>query len=280
MSARVAAVVPESVGLRLTGAMLSDVGCVRPHNEDAVAFMVPAQDASTAQQDSLLLVADGMGGHAAGDFASAAVVTRLAEHGGKTLVGTPEIDQSLRLAVQDMGRGAGVTDEGSGTTVTGAALGAIADEPAWIVFNIGDSRVYRLVGGVLEQLTVDHSIVQELVDAGQITREEADTHPHSNVITRAVGFHEAPIPDYRAIAVEEGMRLLICSDGLTKELTSYGIRHFLVANPKAEKAARQLLDAAIGNGGRDNVTVVVVDVLKVVRPHADRPGEGGEPPRA
>ena len=69
--------------------------------------------------------------------------------------------------------------------------------------------------------------MQELVDAGQITREEADTHPHSNVITRAVGFHEAPIPDYRAIAVEEGMRLLICSDGLTKELTAYGIRHFL-----------------------------------------------------
>ena len=115
---------------------------------------------------------------------------------------------------------------------------------------------------MLEQLTVDHSIVQELVDAGQITREEADTHPHSNVITRAVGFHEAPIPDYRAIAVEEGMRLLICSDGLTKELTTYGIRHFLVANAKAEKAARPLLDAALGNGGRDNVTVIVVDVAE------------------
>ena len=128
-----------------------------------------------------------------------------------------------------------MTDEGSGTTVTGVALGIISDEPTWIVFNIGDSRVYRLVGGVLEQLTIDHSIVQELVDAGQITREEADTHPHSNVITRAVGFHEAPIPDYRAIAVEPGMRLLVCSDGLTKELTSYGIRHFLVANrPRRE----------------------------------------------
>jgi serine/threonine protein phosphatase PrpC len=165
-----------------------------------------------------------------------------------------------------MGRGAGVTDEGSGTTVTGVALGTISDEPAWIVFNIGDSRVYRLVGGVLEQLTVDHSIVQELVDAGQITREEADTHPHSNVITRAVGFLEAPIPDYRAIAVEEGMRLLVCSDGLTKELTSYGIRHFLTANQKADAAARQLVEAALGNGGRDNVTVVVVDVLRVVRP--------------
>jgi serine/threonine protein phosphatase PrpC len=95
-----------------------------------------------------------------------------------------------------------------------------------------------------------------------------------------VGFHEPPIPDYRAIAVEEGMRLLICSDGLTKELTSYGIRHFLVANQKAEKAARQLLEAAIGNGGRDNVTVVVVDVVKVARPVGIQPSSGGETARA
>ena len=83
-----------------------------------------------------------------------------------------------------------------------------------------------------------------------------------------MGFHEAPIPDYRAIAVEPGMRLLVCSDGLTKELTSYGIRHFLVANDRAEKAAAQLVDAALGNGGRDNITVVVIDVLAVARPSA------------
>ncbi len=111
--------------------------------------------------------------------------------------------------------------------------------------------------------------MQELVDAGQITREEAETHPHSNVITRAVGFHEAPLPDYRAIAIEPGMRLLICSDGLTKEITAYGLRHFLVSNPTADAAARHLMDAALGNGGRDNVTVVVLDVLDVVRPADD-----------
>ncbi|HEY9324693.1 PP2C family protein-serine/threonine phosphatase [Streptomyces sp. NPDC058650] len=260
---------PDGTEVTLAWAAVTDTGLRREVNEDSFIAQAP-----------VFAVADGMGGHAAGDFASAAVVTRLAEHGGKTLVGTPEIDHALRLAVQDMGRGAGVTDEGSGTTVTGAALGAIADEPAWIVFNIGDSRVYRLVGGVLEQLTVDHSIVQELVDAGQITREEADTHPHSNVITRAVGFHEAPIPDYRAIAVEPGMRLLICSDGLTKELTTYGIRHFLVANAKAEKAAHQLLEAALGNGGRDNVTAIVVDVLKVVRPAGAQSSDEVEPARS
>ncbi|WP_448809472.1 PP2C family protein-serine/threonine phosphatase [Agromyces bauzanensis] len=256
---------PDGTEITISWAAMTDTGLRREVNEDSYVAQAP-----------IFAVADGMGGHAAGDFASAAVVTRLAEHGGKILMGTPEIDQSLRLAVQDMGRGAGVTDEGSGTTVTGAAIGAISDQPAWIIFNIGDSRVYRLVGGVLEQLTVDHSIVQELVDAGQITREEADTHPHSNVITRAVGFHEAPIPDYRAIAIEEGMRLLICSDGLTKELTSYGIRHFLMANRKADAAARQLVEAALGNGGRDNVTVIVLDVLKVVRPPGARHSVGGD----
>ncbi|MCD2443919.1 protein phosphatase 2C domain-containing protein [Agromyces sp. SYSU K20354] len=260
---------PDGTEITLAWAAKTDTGLRREVNEDSFLAQAP-----------IFAVADGMGGHAAGDFASAAVVTRLAEHGGKPVIGTADIDASLDRAVQDMSRGAGVTDEGSGTTVTGIALGVISDEPAWIIYNIGDSRVYRLVGGVLEQLTTDHSIVQELVDAGQITKEEADTHPHSNVITRAVGFHEAPIPDYRAIAIEPGMRLLVCSDGLTKELTSYGIRHFLVANERAEKAAEQLIDAALGNGGRDNITVVVVDVLSVVRPPAGERSEGGETARA
>ncbi|HVL62769.1 MAG TPA: protein phosphatase 2C domain-containing protein [Microbacterium sp.] len=260
---------PDGTEITLAWAAKTDTGLRREVNEDSFLAQAP-----------LFAVADGMGGHAAGDFASAAVVTRLAEHGGKPVVATGDIDASLHRAVQDMSRGAGVTDEGSGTTVSGVALGIISDEPTWIVYNIGDSRVYRLVGGVLEQLTTDHSIVQELVDAGQITREEADTHPHSNVITRAVGFHEAPIPDYRAIAIEPGMRLLVCSDGLTKELTSYGIRHFLVANDRAEKAAAQLVDAALGNGGRDNITVVVIDVLAIARPSARQQSAGGETARA
>ncbi|BDZ53605.1 PP2C family protein-serine/threonine phosphatase [Agromyces marinus] len=246
---------PDGTEVELAWSAATDTGLRRSVNEDSYVAQAP-----------VFAVADGMGGHAAGDFASAAVVTRLAEHGGRAAVGTAEIDAALKSAVQDMGRGTGVTDEGSGTTVTGVGLGLVGDEPAWIVFNIGDSRVYRLVGGVLEQLTVDHSIVQELVDAGQITREEADTHPHSNVITRAVGFHEAPIPDYRAIPLEEGMRLLLCSDGLTKELTSYGIRHFLTSGRSPDQAVRQLVEAAVGNGGRDNVTVIVLDVLRVVRP--------------
>lgn len=234
----------------LSWAAITDTGHRREVNED-----------SYIAQSPIFAVADGMGGHSAGDFASAAVVTRLAEHGGKASVTTAGIDKSLRLAVEDMGNGGGVTDAGTGTTVTGAALTMTQAGVAWLVFNIGDSRVYLLSHGVLDQLTTDHSIVQELVDAGHISREEAETHPHSNVITRAVGFHEPPIPDYRLIAVEPATRLLICSDGLTKELTPYGIRHFLMSTPDAADAARALVDAALSNGGRDNVTAIVVDVI-------------------
>ncbi|WP_353809376.1 PP2C family protein-serine/threonine phosphatase [Agromyces sp. SYSU T00194] len=243
---------PGGAEVTLAWAALTDTGLRRQVNEDSFVARPP-----------VFAVADGMGGHTAGDFASAAVVTRLAEHGGRSTIAGDEIGRSLSAAVEDMVRSIGVTDEGSGTTVTGVGIAVDGDAPAWLVFNIGDSRVYRLLDDELDQLTVDHSIVQELVDAGHITQEEAETHPHSNVITRAVGFHETPVPDTRLVPLVEGMRLLVCSDGLTKELTPYGIRHFLLGSHEPEAAARQLMDAALGNGGRDNVTVLVVDVLRV-----------------
>jgi protein phosphatase len=105
--------------------------------------------------------------------------------------------------------------------------------------------------------------VQHLIDTGAITEEEAEVHPHANVITRAVGFNEAPIPDYTALALIPGQRLLICSDGLTKELTDIGIQHFLATQPTAEEAARTLVQQALENAGRDNVTVIVIDVHAV-----------------
>lgn len=238
--------------VELAWAARTDTGHRREVNEDSVMCRPP-----------VFAVADGMGGHSAGDVASAAVVTRLAELAGTDLTDPLPIDRALSLSVEDMARGAGVTDLGTGTTVTGAALACLSGTVQWLVFNIGDSRVYQLISGVLEQVTTDHSVVQEMVDAGRITREEADVHPQGNVITRAVGFHEPPIPDYRALPVRPGMRLLICSDGLTKELTPYGIRHFLISNPDPAAAADALVDAALGNGGRDNVTVIVLDVVAV-----------------
>jgi len=244
--------------VELAWAARTDTGHRREVNEDSVVCQPP-----------VFAVADGMGGHSAGDVASGAVVTRLAELAGSELSDPLPIDRALSLSVEDMARGAGVTDLGTGTTVTGAALANLSGSVQWLVFNIGDSRVYQLISGVLEQVTTDHSVVQEMVDAGRITREEADVHPQGNVITRAVGFHEPPIPDYRALPVRPGMRLLICSDGLTKELTPYGIRHFMISNPTAAAAADALVEAALGNGGRDNVTVIVLDVIAVDGEHAD-----------
>ena len=236
----------------LAWAAITDTGHRRQINEDSLVAEIP-----------VFAVADGMGGHSAGDVASAAVVTRLAELAGTDHVEAEAINDALSRSVVDMASGEGVTDLGTGTTVTGAALAVVSGEPQWIVFNIGDSRVYQLTSGVLEQVTTDHSVVQELVDAGRITRDEADVHPHGNIVTRAVGFHEPPVPDYRICPLQAGMRLLICSDGLTKELTAYGIRHFLISNPRADDAARALLEAALDNGGRDNVTVIVLDVVAV-----------------
>ena len=242
----------------LAWAAATDLGHRREVNEDSLLAAAP-----------LFVVADGMGGHSAGDVASAAVVNRLAELSTADSTDTESINRALSQAVVDMSHGEGVTDQGTGTTVSGIALGELNGSAQWIVFNIGDSRVYQLTSGVLEQVTTDHSVVQELVDAGRITREEAEVHPHSNVITRAVGFHEAPIPDYRILPVQPGMRLLICSDGLTKELTAYGIRHFLLSIPLAADAVQALIEAALDNGGRDNVTAVVVDVLEVTTGNSD-----------
>jgi protein phosphatase len=252
-SRRHSVVVPGTDGGRVTlsWAALSDKGYRRAANEDSIVARSP-----------IFAVADGMGGHTAGDFASAAVVTRLAEQVGEDYVDAAHLNDALRAAVDDMSRGVGQTDLGTGTTVTGIALSIVDDAACWLVFNIGDSRTYQLLDGTLTQLTVDHSIVQELLDAGAITPAEAEVHPHSNVITRAVGFNEDPIPDYAYIPIVAGARLLVCSDGLTKELTEHGIRHFLTEGETALDAAGALMDAALGNGGRDNVSVVVVDVLE------------------
>lgn len=244
--------------LTLAWAALTDTGHRREVNEDSLVTQPP-----------IFAVADGMGGHSAGDVASKAVVTRLADLAGAitgddTAAGmttVEAINQALAAAVDDMKAGEGVTDLGTGTTVTGVAVAIVSGAAQLLAFNIGDSRVYQLAAGVLEQVTTDHSVVQELVDAGRITREEADVHPHGNVITRAVGFHEPPVPDYRILPITPGLRILVCSDGLTKELTAYGIRHFLMSNPKADDAVAALVTAALENGGRDNVTAIVLDVL-------------------
>ena len=238
------------VELTLGWSAVTNVGRKRAVNED-----------SFVAQNPMFAVADGMGGHSAGDVASAAVVTRLAEVIETDFIDPDVVEHALTTAAQDIGRVSGNSALGTGTTVTGAALTLVGSDPYWAVFNIGDSRVYQLRGRLFEQITVDHSVVQELVDSGAISKEQAENHPDSNVITRAIGFNELPAPDFWMIPATEGLRLLLCSDGLTKELTDEDIRSHLVAGRNARDTAHALVDAALVRGGRDNVTVVVIDVL-------------------
>ena len=240
-------------------AAATDTGKRRTANEDSFVAKSP-----------LFAVADGMGGHAAGDLASAAVVDRLAEIVGVDFLAPRTIERALERATADITTIAGDNELGVGTTVTGAALTMVDGDPYFAIFNIGDSRVYRFERNELAQVTVDHSLVQQLVDGGVITREQAHNHPDGNVITRAVGFQSTPTPDYWLLPLRAGLRLLVCSDGLTGEIDDERIRLHLAAGLSAEATASALVDAALSEGGRDNVTVLVVDVASV--PGADDPG--------
>jgi protein phosphatase len=138
--------------------------------------------------------------------------------------------------------------------------------PYFAVFNIGDSRVYLYSDDRLDQVSVDHSLVQQLVDSGVITQAQAHNHPDGNVITRAVGFQVHPVPDLWLLPVEAGMRLLICSDGLTGEIEDAGLRAHLAAGLDAAETADRLVAEALAEGGRDNITVVIVDVVATGKP--------------
>lgn len=221
-------------------------------NEDSLVSVPP-----------LFAVADGMGGHSAGDIASAAVAARLAEVGVGGAA-TPElIESALSQAQDDLQSSESTSVLGSGTTVTGVAAVQADGDPAWLTFNIGDSRVYITEQGRLVQRTRDHSMVQEMIAAGLLTPEQAENHPDSNIITRAVGFEDSPVPDYGVIPMADGQRVLVCSDGLTKELSPTELAAIMSRDVSPETLARSLVDAALERGGRDNITVVVITVSEV-----------------
>jgi PPM family protein phosphatase len=233
----------------LDWAGVTDVGLRRAHNEDSYIARAP-----------LFVVADGMGGHSAGDVASDAVVRRLDEAATGPFLDAESLEQALQLATDDIEIAAIGTELGVGTTVTGAILTQENDQAFFTIFNVGDSRVYMLDSGVLRQVTVDHSVVQEMVQAGMLHPDDAEKHPDSNVITKAIGFGAEPRPDYWRVPARPGLRLLVCSDGLTKEMSATALAAVLAANPDSEAAATALVTAAVAAGGRDNVTAVVVDV--------------------
>ena len=147
-----------------------------------------------------------------------------------------------------------------GTTATGVVLTEHGRPPCWLVLNVGDSRTYRMAGAVLEQVTQDHSEVAELVAAGVVAAEDASRHPRRNVVTRVLGGGSPQVePDVWLLPVSPGDRMLVCSDGLTDELSDARIEAELRATDDAQEAADRLVAAALAAGGNDNVTVIVVD---------------------
>lgn len=248
----VAAGCDETGGLRLEWAVACNVGMVREANEDA-ALVRPG----------LFLLADGMGGHERGEVASAVALGVLAElpvGEGQDETRTA-VDELLVQAQDAIAEVDTASDRRAGTTTTGAVLVTRDDAPHWLVFNIGDSRTYCVRDGVMEQVTVDHSQVQEFVDAGMMTAEQARVDPRRNVITRALGAGMVtPRADFFVFETEPGDQLMLCSDGLTGELPDAEIADILAGSATAVDAVDALVEGALALGAHDNVTVVVVRV--------------------
>ncbi len=227
-------------------ALVSHPGKVRRNNEDAALAQAP-----------IFLVADGMGGHAHGEQASAQAVAAFSQLLDQQWVRRELLSNTVALAaeqVQALATGA----QAPGTTITGVALSLHGGMPCWLVFNIGDSRVYLLRAGQLRQLSVDHT-------AGQAGFEGS---PHA--ITRALGAGvEHPIADEWLLKAHAGDRLLICSDGLTRELNDGLLRASLAEIADPQGAAEELLELALAAGGHDNITLIVLDCLQAESQVAD-----------
>ncbi len=243
-------------------AAVTSVGMRRDHNEDAYLESAP-----------LFLVADGMGGYEAGEVASAAAIGAFG-----ALVGRPSLDISeLREAYKTAGENVMAVGSGgrrsAGTTLAGVAVSENLGAGYWLVVNVGDSRTYRYASGKLEQISVDHSLVQEMIDAGELSVEEAAAHQSRNVVTRALGAGIVSDADFWMIPAAAGDRMIICSDGLSGELTDGEIADILAGAASPRDTAQALVDAANAHGGRDNVTVVVVDAISVSRAHDEVDGD-------
>lgn len=225
----------------------SDVGLVRSHNEDSFLVQPPA-----------FAVCDGMGGHAAGEVASSIAAATIGEsvpvHADDVLLGVAV--EAANAAVIE-GAAAGKGKAGMGCT----ASCVLIEESKMAIAHVGDSRIYLLHSGTLVRLTHDHSYVEELVDAGEITADEARVHPSRSIITRALGSDPDMYADHFTLDVSDGDRIIICSDGLSSMVEDSEMEAISCSSASPQAAADNLVAAALAGGGSDNVTVVVVDIL-------------------
>lgn len=250
----------------------SHVGEIRPNNEDHYA--IAHYQAPTGEMVTVGMVADGIGGHQAGEIASELTVKTVLDVFEETDFSSPL--QTLSKAINQAGKFVNAIaqqkpdKQGMGSTL---ALALVADERLYIV-NVGDSRVYLLRGDQFRQISVDHTWVQEAIEHEILSKEEARGHPNANVLQSYIGSAELPKPDFRlllhddetkdealnnqGLALEPGDRIMICSDGLTDLVSDVDIARALKSNSPAN-AARSLTSLARSNGGTDNVTVVILE---------------------
>ena len=237
----------------------TDVGRLRTINEDGYLAIAPA-----------FVVVDGMGGHAAGRMATRAALDALYSLAGTTVTDVEAVVRAVMAAQEAIVAIPSHAAYLPGATIAGVILAWLEDEqgttrPTWIIFNIGDARVYLLRDGMLSQVTRDHSRVQILIEAGELTPEQARRDPRRNIVTRALGggIADSAIPDLYSVPVASGDRLLVCSDGLSDELDDEGIATVLAAGYAAQRTAELLVGASLEGGGHDNTTAVVVDSTEV-----------------
>lgn len=236
----------------LVGAVVSHVGLIRTVNQDRGLFI-----------PYVGVVADGMGGHAGGEIASAIAVDTFA--GATENVPTEDLIELGHLANQRINtRGQEPELRGMGTTLVAISLDGDIGQVS--IINVGDSRAYRLIPGGLERITRDHSFVEDLIEQGRITRTEARTHPQRNIVTRALGIEPDVEIDAFEVFVVAGDRFVLCSDGLVDEVEDSDIAEVLASVDDPKMAAKQLVELAVDAGGRDNITVLVADVVEGPEP--------------
>ena len=232
----------------------TDKGLVREINQDYIYTSAEP----VGPLPNLFLVADGMGGHKAGDLASEYTVSRVCEAVTKSMQKIPFqiLKGAFQYANQKLIEKAGESPAYAGMGTTLVAV-TVQDDTAYVA-NVGDSRLYK-IGGTIEQITEDHSLVEEMVRMGEISKEEARNHPEKNIITRAIGVSETVEPDYFDTKLEKGECLLLCSDGLSNMLEDAQIKEILDRRTDLRSGAEELVREANRNGGKDNIAVVLIE---------------------
>lgn len=230
----------------------TDVGKKRTQNQDSIFFT----DLPIGPLPNLYIVADGMGGHKAGDVASKTAIECVTEYIKESTITNPVtvLKRAIIFANDKVWKMSQEKDDYSGMGTTFVA--AVIDEDNMYVVNIGDSRLY-VVDETIKQITLDHSLVEELIRTGQLDRNKGRNHPEKNIITRALGIAREVVPDFFEVTLKQDDKILLCSDGLSNMIEDDEIKDIVIENEDLETAVSKMIDRANYYGGKDNISVVL-----------------------